>query len=99
MTQEAHEHPPYFLICGALAVLTIIEVYLPGLVEMWELSYFVNFWGLTFLAVVKATLVALFFMHLWFEKIRLKLFIMTPVVGTLLLLLALLVDALGITPF
>jgi len=89
MSKASHEHPRYFWVCGWLAVLTIIEVFVP---EM-GLSAAVNFWALTILAVVKAALVALFFMHLFFEKIRLVLFIMTPVFGTLLLLLALLIDA------
>lgn len=92
MTEEAHNHPRYFWVCGWLAVLTLVEVYIP---EM-ALGTQANFWSLTIIAIVKASLVALFFMHLLFEKLRLVLFILTPVIGTLLLLLVLLVDAWGI---
>lgn len=92
MTEETHHHPRYFWVCGWLALLTLVEVYIP---EM-ALGTQANFWSLTIIAIVKAALVALFFMHLLFEKARLVLFILTPVIGTLLLLLVLLVDAWGI---
>lgn len=94
MTTEQHEHPKYFWVCGWLAFLTLVEVFIPEI----GLSASINFWTLTFIAVIKATLVALFFMHLMFEKMRLILFVMTPVIGTVLLLIFLLIDAWGIAP-
>ena len=92
MSDDTHEHPRYFWVCGWLAFLTIIEVFVPEI----GLSAQASFWSLTILAVVKAALVAFFFMHLLFEKMRLILFVLTPVIGTLLLLLVLLIDAWGI---
>jgi len=92
--KEHHSHPRYFWVCGWLAILTLIEVAIP---EM-GLGALVNFWSLTLLAIIKASLVALFFMHLMFEKVRLILFVMTPVLGTVLLLIFLLIDAWGIAP-
>lgn len=92
--KEEHNHPHYLWVCGWLAVLTLVEVVIP---EM-ELGAVASFWSLTLLAIIKATLVALFFMHLMFEKLRLILFVMTPVFGTVLLLIFLFIDAWGIAP-
>ena len=62
---EAHAEPNYLAVFGWLFVLTVIEVgviFLPIPKLMIAAS-------LVILAVVKASLVAIYFMHLKFEKV------------------------------
>ncbi len=65
----------YFVIFVLLFVLTILEVglaYVPGIAKPLMVS------GLILLAVVKATLVGLFYMHLKHETRVLKLTVLIP---------------------
>jgi cytochrome c oxidase subunit 4 len=68
------KHPPYLLIWGALFLLTVVEVALVYL--RFERHVLVT--ALLFLAVWKALLVALYFMHLRFEPKRLALVALAP---------------------
>ena len=86
--ESAHHEPNYMNIFWALTVLTIIEVavvYLP-------LSKFAIGILLVSLAVIKATLVALYFMHLRFEKRTLGMIALTPMVICVFLIFMLLPD-------
>jgi cytochrome c oxidase subunit 4 len=60
-----HKRPRYMMIWLYLAILTVAEV---GLALELPISQNLKLLGLLVLAVWKAALVALFFMHLKFEK-------------------------------
>lgn len=68
--EHAHKHPPYMWIFLWLTVLTIIEV-TPIFYEMIFHQMLIphNIWVpiLMFLALTKATLVALYYMHLKYD--------------------------------
>src|SRR5947209_7728974 len=73
--QHTHQHPPYMTIFYVLTVLTVIEVGSTGVVNRYvgvpqSLSLPRNI-GIPFLLVVsaiKATLVAMYYMHLKYDK-------------------------------
>lgn len=70
-----HRRPNYMLIWLYLFVMTVIEVgvaFVSGLPKHWLLII------LLFLAVWKALLVALFFMHLKFERWNLRVLALVP---------------------
>src|SRR6266576_3339053 len=76
----AHKHPNYMAIFWYLAILTVVEqavIFMPlGKVTIGVL--------LCALALGKATLVAMYFMHLRFETRTLGLVAVTPLVFVLL---------------
>ncbi|MBI4355065.1 MAG: cytochrome C oxidase subunit IV family protein [Candidatus Omnitrophica bacterium] len=87
MTETAHRQPNYLTIFWALLLLTLIEVaiaYLP-----WPRS--VKMTSLISLAIVKALLVALFFMHLKFDRRLLAIIALIPLALTGLVTVFLLV--------
>ena len=87
---EGHKHPNYMAIFWYLAILTVIEIaviYMP-------LSKFTIGVLLCALALGKATLVAMYFMHLRFETKTLGYIALTPVVIGALLVFVLLPDSL-----
>jgi cytochrome c oxidase subunit 4 len=74
MAQAAHKHPPYIGIWAGLAALTAVELgvaFLP-----WSKRVIILL--LIFLAVWKALLVALYFMHLRFEANRVRILAIAP---------------------
>jgi cytochrome c oxidase subunit 4 len=76
MTTTAHVRPNYILIWVYLFVLTVIEVgaaLVSHIPKHWLILI------LVFLAVWKALLVALYFMHLKFEPWRLRVIFLVPV--------------------
>jgi cytochrome c oxidase subunit 4 len=76
MTTTAHVRPNYILIWVYLAVLTVIEVgaaLVSHIPKHWLILI------LVFLAVWKALLVALYFMHLKFETWYLRIIFLVPV--------------------
>ena len=84
MTTE-HARPNYILIWVYLFVLTVIEVgaaFLSHIPKHWLIII------LVFLAVWKALLVALYFMHLKFERWRLRAIFMIPLPLAAILVLA-----------
>jgi caa(3)-type oxidase subunit IV len=88
MASTAHSHPNYLRIFWILLVLTIVEVgitYL-GLPKMLLAALLVT------LAVWKAALVAMHFMHLKFEKKTLTIVALAPFVLCVFLILMLLPD-------
>jgi len=74
-TGEGHKAPPYMMVFGVLAVLTVLEVLFAftGLPKIWLAL------GLIAMAVWKAVLVALYYMHLRFEPTRLWVMALAPV--------------------
>ena len=88
MSSTAHSHPNYLRIFWILLVLTIVEVgitYL-GLPKMLLAALLVT------VAVWKASLVAMHFMHLKFEKKTLTIVAIVPFVLCVFLILMLLPD-------
>lgn len=86
-----HKEPNYMFIFYALAILTIVEVVLFKLPIAKILIAIL----LTGLALGKASLVAMYFMHLKFEKKTLALIAITPLLLCTLLVFALLPDHLS----
>lgn len=80
-----HVRPNYILIWGYLFFLTVIEVaaaFLSHIPKHWLILILVA------LAVVKALLVAMYFMHLKFERWRLRLIFIIPLPLAAILVLA-----------
>ena len=73
--ETAHKRPNYILIWVYLAVLTAAEL---ALAFELPISRNLKLLLLLFLAVWKAALVGLFFMHLKFERWRLRLIFIVP---------------------
>ena len=89
MAQNGHkEHPKYFKIFWWLLALTIIEV----AVAIPEYSIVLKAILLIGLASSKAALVAIYFMHLKFERKTLAIIVITPFLICVLLVFALMPD-------
>jgi cytochrome c oxidase subunit 4 len=73
--EQAHAHPPYMRIWGILLVLTIAEVLVAFVSHMPKSLLII---ALMILAVWKALLVALYYMHLKFEPRKLWFLAMSP---------------------
>jgi cytochrome c oxidase subunit IV len=72
---KAHESPNYMMIFYWLAGLTAVEIavaYLPASMRVLMIALLIG------LAVAKAALVAMYFMHLRFEKRTLSVIALTP---------------------
>jgi cytochrome c oxidase subunit 4 len=81
---RAHPHPNYIAIFFYLAALTAVELgiaFLP-----WPKSVLIAL--LLFLAVWKALLVALYYMHLRFEPNRIRILAIAPLPLAVILVLA-----------
>jgi cytochrome c oxidase subunit 4 len=85
-TGETHKPPPYFLVWGVLFVLTVLEVFY----AFTPLPKVVIAVGLIAMALWKALLVALYYMHLRFEPKRLWLLAASPIPLILILLVVVL---------
>jgi cytochrome c oxidase subunit 4 len=83
--ETTHKHPPYLLIWLYLAILTAAEL---GLAFELPISRNWKLLLLMILAVWKALLVAMFFMHLKFEKWNLRVLAIIPVPLALIFLAA-----------
>jgi len=86
---DDHAEPNYWMVWLALAVLTAVELLVaraPGP------KAFVVF-SLCALALAKAALVALYFMHLKFEKYALILIVMSPLLLSAIMYIGLVPDA------
>jgi len=84
-----HKHPNYMAIFWLLAVLTVVEL----IVVFLPFGKMVNGTLLCALAVGKAAVVAMYFMHLKFETRTLGLIAMTPLAIATLLVFVILPDA------
>ena len=81
----AHKHPNYILIWVYLAVLTAAEL---GLAFELPISRNLKLILLLALAIWKALLVAMFFMHLKFERWNLRMLFIIPLPLAVILVLA-----------
>jgi len=92
MAETGHKHPNYMAIFWYLAILTVVEIaviYMPlGKVTIGVL--------LCALALTKAALVAMYFMHLKFEALTLGWIAVTPVAIATLLVFVLLPDGFAV---
>lgn len=95
MADDTHAHPWYFGVFVWLFILTALEVGVTY-INLSQLSLSLI---LTALAFLKAAFVAIYFMHLKFEKTRLILFVSTPFFAVILLLIYISLDALHIVPY
>ena len=85
MATTTHKHPPYVLIWVYLAVLTAAEL---GLAFELPISRNMKLLLLMMLALWKALLVALYFMHLKFERWNLRILAIVPIPLALILIAA-----------
>ena len=74
MAEHTSHKKEYFLVFLALAVLTVVELYIPEL----DIEYFYKASSLTLLALAKAALVYWSFMHLKSETKWMKFIALTP---------------------
>jgi cytochrome c oxidase subunit 4 len=96
-TEAMPHHPvPYYLIFGVLVVLTAITVAVAFLDIHSEIAKVLL--ALT-IASIKASAVALFFMHLKFEGKLIYLILIVPLLLCILLVVALIPDIVYHTPF
>ena len=86
--QRAHAEPNYIAVFIWLAVLTVVEV----IVVYMPLTKLALGAILVVLAFTKAALVALYFMHLKFERRTMLLVAMTPVILCVFLMFMLIPD-------
>lgn len=89
MAEAAHAQPKYGRIFWALLVLTITELSVANL----PLAKVIIIVSLVSLAVCKAVLVALFYMHLKFEKLLLYIIALVPLALSFALTLLVMIDA------
>jgi cytochrome c oxidase subunit 4 len=91
VTHHTHEHkePNYWYVWLALLILTIVELWVAR-APMPKPAVVVS---LCSLALVKAALVAAYFMHLKFEKYALILIVLSPLVLSAILYVGLVPDA------
>ena len=86
MEDQEHAHPRYYSIWFMLAVLTALEVAMS--LYMTNVSKVVLAVGLILMAVWKAVLVAMYYMHLRYEPARLWIMAISPLpFGVILVLL------------
>ena len=88
MEEQDHAHPRYFLIWFILLVLTLAEVgyAFMDLPKIWLAT------GLVIMALWKALLVALYYMHLRYEPRRLWVLAASPLPLAVILVLAVITE-------
>ena len=92
---EEHKHPNYMMIFWILLALTLLEVLaakLPYWISDSPAVWITTIVLLILMAFVKALYVALYFMHLKFERKTLILIVCAPIVLAIVLVVALLPD-------
>ncbi len=89
METAARKHPNYVGVWFYLAVLTAVEI---GVAFLSHLPKAVLMLALVLLAIWKALLVALYFMHLRFESNRLRIMAIAPLPLAVILVLAVITE-------
>ncbi|HTT68079.1 MAG TPA: cytochrome C oxidase subunit IV family protein [Gemmatimonadales bacterium] len=84
MDAAEHKAPNYVAVWGLLAILTMVEV----AIVYFRLPRRLMIVSLVFLALWKALLVALYFMHLKFEPKRLLYVVLAPLPLAVILVVA-----------
>ncbi len=92
MAAPGHKHPNYMAIFWYLAILTVVEI----AVVFLPFGKMTNGTLLCALALGKATLVAMYFMHLKFEARTLGMVALTPLAIATLLVFVLLPDGFAV---
>ncbi len=82
------KHPNSLMIFVGLAVLTGIELFIAGF--SWSKTLIIV--TLLALAIWKAVMVALYFMHLRYEGNRLRIFVLAPLPLTVIIVIAVLTE-------
>jgi cytochrome c oxidase subunit 4 len=85
---ESHREPNYMGVWFWLLVLTILEI----VVALMSLTPLAKGILLVVMALIKAGLVALYFMHLRFERVTLGVIVLTPLIICVFLVFMLLPD-------
>jgi cytochrome c oxidase subunit IV len=85
---ESHREPNYMGVWFWLLVLTILEI----VVALMSLAPLAKGMLLVVMALIKAGLVALYFMHLRFERVTLGVIVLTPLIICVFLVFMLLPD-------
>jgi caa(3)-type oxidase subunit IV len=83
---EDHPHPPYFVIFGVLSVLTVVSFM--TVTDFWRGTMGEGSGPILVMivGVIKATLVAMYFMHLKYDWFKLYFMIVpTLIMGTILM--------------
>jgi cytochrome c oxidase subunit 4 len=75
MATTEHKHPNYIAVWAVLFILTVVEV---GVAMLSGIPRHILVLALVGLAIWKAVLVALYFMHLKFEPRRLLYVVLAP---------------------
>jgi cytochrome c oxidase subunit 4 len=88
MEEQEHAHPRYILIWVILLVLTLAEVGYAFL----DLPKIVLASGLIFMALWKALLVAMYYMHLRYEPRRMWVLAASPLPFAIILVLAVITE-------
>jgi cytochrome c oxidase subunit 4 len=86
---KPHAHPPYIAIWLLLAALTFLEL---GVAFLGHLSKTTIILILVFMAIWKALLVALYFMHLRFETNRLRILAIAPLPLAVIMIMAVITE-------
>lgn len=89
MESAEKKQPSYMFIWFVLLVLTVVEV---GLAYLSSMPRNVLIVVLVGLAIWKAVLVAMYYMHLRFERLRVVLLAMAPLPLAIILVLAILLE-------
>lgn len=89
----AHEvKRPYVAVLAFLAIVTVVEVQIPSLGAAWGIPHALQISFLIGTAVIKAMMVALYYMHLRYEPRILRLLPSGPLLFVALLILVVLVN-------
>ncbi len=90
MEQKPHaKHPPYMGIWAALALLTVLEIGV-AFFQNWPKEVIILV--LVGLAIWKAVLVAMYFMHLRFEGNQLRILAVAPLPLAVILVIAVITE-------
>lgn len=84
MEHAERPHPNYWVVFFGLALLTVVELWVAKLA--WPKTTVILL--LVFLAVWKALMVALYFMHLRFETNRIRIMVVAPLPLAVILVVA-----------
>ena len=87
--ESEHKQPNYAAVFWALLILTICEIIVANLHHFAKPVIVVS---LVFLAIIKASLVALFYMHLKFEKFLIYVIVIFPLFLAVILTVLVLLD-------
>ena len=94
-TATSHPQPNYAAVFWSLFILTIFEIVIANLHQFGKLFIVL---ALIFLAVIKALLVALFYMHLKFEKFVIYIIVAAPLLLAAILTVLVLCDKVRVFP-